>query len=111
MQQCAYIVKLSQIHNQEQFEKEIRISARCCHHNTLEFIGAVPSHPAIILTELMDTNLRLALSNDEVTASHIYSISMDVAEGLKYLHSIQPHPLIHRDASAPNVLLKADGKG
>ena len=59
----------------------------------------------------MDTNLRLALSNDDVTANHNYSISMDVAEGLKYLHSIRPHPLIHRDVSAPNVLLKADGKG
>ena len=28
-----------------------------------------------------------------------------------YLHSIQPHPLIHRDVSAPNVLLKAAGNG
>ena len=28
-----------------------------------------------------------------------------------YLHSIQPHPIIHRDVSAPNVLLKADGNG
>ena len=36
---------------------------------------------------------------------------MDVALGLLYLHSIQPHSLIHRDVSALNVLLKAAGNG
>ena len=36
---------------------------------------------------------------------------MDIAQGLLYLHGIQPHPLIHRDVSAPNVLLKAAGNG
>ena len=36
---------------------------------------------------------------------------MDVAQGLLYLHSIQPHPLIHRDVSASNMLLKAAGNG
>ena len=98
-------------HNQKQFEKEIRMSARCRHRNLLEFIGAVPDHPAIILTEIMDTNLRDALADRRATPNHIHPISMDVAQGLLYLHSIQPHPLIHRDVSAPNVLLKADGNG
>ena len=30
------------------FAKEMRISVRCHHHNLVEFIGAVPDHPAII---------------------------------------------------------------
>ena len=34
-----------------------------------------------------------------------------MAQALVYLHSMQPHPLIHRDVSAPNVLLKAVGTG
>jgi len=50
-------------HNQKQFEKEIKISARCRHQNLVEFIGAVPDHPAIILIEVMDTNLRDALTS------------------------------------------------
>jgi len=98
-------------YNKDQFEREIRISAQCRHRNLLEFIGAVPDHPAIILTEIMDTNLRDALVDRRATPSHIHPISMDIAQGLLYLHSIQPHPLIHRDVSAPNVLLKADGNG
>ena len=98
-------------HNQELFAKEMKISARCRHRNLVEFIGAVPDHPAIIVIELMDSTLRTALANRRATSNHIHPISVDVAQGLLYLHSIQPHPLIHRDVSAPNVLLKAAGNG
>ena len=85
-------------HNQELFAKEMKISARCRHRNLIEFIGAVPDHPAIIVIELMESTLRAALANRRATPNHIHPISMDVAQGLLYLHSIQPHPLIHRDA-------------
>ena len=98
-------------HNQELFAKEMKISARCRHKNLVEFIGAVPDHPAIIVIEMMDCTLRLALSNGRVIPNHIHPICIDVAQGLVYLHNIQPHPLIHRDVSAPNVLLKAVGTG
>ena len=98
-------------HNQELFAKEMKISARCRHRNLVEFIGAVPDHPAIIVIELMDSTLRAALANRRATPNHIHPISTDVAQGLLYLHSIQPHPLIHRDVSAPNVLLKVAGNG
>ena len=98
-------------HNQELFAKEMKISARCRHKNLVEFIGAVPDHPAIIVIEIMDCTLRSALSNGKVIPNHIHPICVDVAQGLIYLHSIQPHPLIHRDVSAPNVLLKAVGTG
>ena len=98
-------------HNQELFAKEMKISARCRHRNLVEFIGAVPDHPAIIVIELMDCTLRAALANNRATPNHIHPISMDVAQGLLYLHNVQPHPLIHRDVSASNVLLKAASNG
>ena len=98
-------------HNLELFAKEMKISAHCCHRNLVEFIGVVPDHPAIIVIELMDCTLRAALANRRATPNHIHPISMDVAQGLLYLHSIQPHPLIHRDVSAPNVLLKPASNG
>ena len=98
-------------HNQELFAKEMKISARCRHKNLVEFIGAVPDHPAIILIEMMDCSLRFALTNGTATPKQIHPICIQVAQALAYLHSIQPHPLIHRDVSAPNVLLKAVGTG
>ena len=96
-------------HNKEEFAKEKKISTRCRHKNLLEFIGAVPDNPTIIVTEMMDYDLRFAL--DEKINLDILSICVDVAEGLDYLHGIKPDPVIHRDVSAPNVLLKAVGKG
>ena len=107
---CLHEVIMSP-HNQELFAKEMKISARCRHKNLVEFIGAVPDHPAIIVIEMMDCTLRFALSSGRVIRNHIHPICIDVAQGLVYLHSIQPHPLIHRDVSAPNVLLKAVGTG
>ena len=85
----------------------MKVYAQCRHKNLVEFIGAVPNHPAIIVIEMMDCTLRSALADGTATTNHIHPICIDVAEGLAYLHSIQPHPVIHRDVSAPNVLLKA----
>ena len=98
-------------HNQELFAKEMKISARCRHKNLVEFVGAVPDHPAIIVIEMMDCTLRSALANGTATPNHIHPICSNIAQGLAYLHNIQPHPLIHRDVSAPNILLKAVGTG
>ncbi|XP_065889972.1 probable serine/threonine-protein kinase DDB_G0271682 [Dysidea avara] len=107
---CLHTAITSQ-HNQQLFAKEMKMFARCRHRNLLEFIGAVPDHPAIIVTELMDTNLREALIDGSATPNHIHPICMHVAQALLYLHGILPHPLIHRDVSAPNVLLKAVSTG
>ena len=98
-------------HNQELFAKEMKISVRCRHRNLVEFIGAVPDHPAVIVIELMDCTLRAALADRRALPNHIHSISINVAQGLFYLHSVQPHPIIHRDVSASNVLLKATSYG
>ena len=97
--------------NQELFVEMMKISARCHHLNLVEFIGAVPDHPTIIVTELMNCTLRAALGDGTATHNHIHQISMDVAQGLLYLHNIQPHPLIHHNVSASNVLLKVAGNG
>ena len=98
-------------HNKELFAKEMKIFARCRHKNLVEFVGAVPDHPAIIVIEMMDCTLRSALADETATPNHIHPICSNVAQGLDYLHGIQPHPLIHRDVSAPNVLLKAVSTG
>ena len=103
---CLHHAIMSQ-YNKEKFEKEMRMSAICKHSNLVEFIGAVMEEPAIILIELMDKTLRDALIGKDITQDNNKSVYMDVARGLQYLHSLRPYPVIHRDISAPNVLLKA----
>ena len=59
----------------------------------------------LIVTELLDTDLRSAYENKCLTDKNKLSILLDVALALNYLHTL-PEPIIHRDVSAKNVLLE-----
>ena len=105
-------------------EREIAIMAQVRHPNLIHFIGAVmddssrqllQGQPPLIITELLDTNLRREYmrckSQNLSLGKHVLqSIFLDVAHGLHCLHTHNP-PIIHRDISAPNVLLKRTGNG
>ena len=91
--------------------REMRIMAQVCHPNLVQFIAAVLDEaaeqlqtPPMIITELLDTNLRLAYQQERLQTTDCVTILRDVAYALHYLHE---QPIIHRDASAPNVLLQA----
>ena len=92
------------------FHREISLMAKVRHPNLLLFMAAVldsPSNTPIIITELMDTNLRKAYHNAQLTNNGVrLSIMRDVSSALNYLH-LQPNPIIHRDVSSANVLLLA----
>ena len=95
-------------------KREVYIMSEIHYPNLLRFIGAVfDDHvehgvdTPIIVFELMDMNLREAYTNSNIDLSNsLISIFCDVAYALHYLHQ-RPQPIIHRDVSAPNVLLKA----
>ena len=82
------------------------IAAKIRHPNLLLFIGATREGEAIILTELMHTSLRKELETRILSQEQVASIAQDVACGLRYLHQWRPSPIIHRDISSTNVLLK-----
>ena len=95
----------------DMIKREISIMAHIQHPNLVRFIGAVLDDAVdskkdvpIIVLELLDMNLRTAYTKelDKIT---MVSIFCDVAYGLHYLHE-QSNPIIHRDVSAPNILLK-----
>ena len=90
--------------------REISLMVKVRHPNLLLFMAAVldsPSNTPIIITELMDTNLRQAYHNAQLTNNGVrLNILRDVSAALNYLH-LQPNPIIHRDVSSANVLLLA----
>ena len=106
---------LSQTHVVNLFKREVRIMASVQHPNLVQFIGAVFDENVenltatpLLLLELLHTNLRKAYEQrpSNLGASVMLSIFCDMAYGLHYLHEHQ-EPIIHRDVSAPNVLLEA----
>ena len=85
--------------------------AKVRHPNLLLFIAAVLDMPnrsdPIIITELLDTDLRKAYQNNQLANNRVrLFILRDVAAALNYLH-LQREPIIHRDVSSANVLLQA----
>ncbi|XP_064393183.1 kelch domain-containing protein 2-like [Halichondria panicea] len=85
---------------------EMRLLAEVRHPNLVQFIGAVfDQSPPLIITELLDMNLRQAYEENQLDPGNRLSIFMDIALALNYLHQ-RYNPIIHRDVSAPNVLLQ-----
>ncbi len=97
----------------DRLRREVHIMAQVRHPNLLLFIAAVFDEqadrlqgPPLIVTELLATDLRSAYKQGQLKDSSKLRIFRDVACALHYLH--QHHePIIHRDVSAPNVLLEA----
>ena len=100
----------------DEFKREVRIMVSIQHPNLVRFIAAVfddedkeqPESPLYILVlEMLQTDLRKAYQNGDVeTQYQKISIFRDIAYGLHYLHEHQ-QPIIHRDVSAPNILLES----
>ena len=95
----------------ELLRREISLMAKIRHPNLLLFIAAVLDKPGhsdpIIITELLDTNLRTAYQDGQLANNRVrLFILRDVAAALNYLH-LQREPIIHRDVSSANVLLQA----
>ncbi len=98
----------------DQLKREIRIMSHVQHPNLVRLIAAVvdagvergTDSPLLVL-ELLDTDVRSAYNRKIVTFKKdaLLSIFREVAYALHYLHEHQ-EPIIHRDVSAPNVLLQ-----
>ena len=93
----------------DRVHREIRTMASIRHPNIVLFVAAVldTNGPPLIISELLDTSLRRAYETHQLsgTATKL-EILHGVACALNYLHKLH-QPIIHRDVSSANVLLKA----
>ena len=101
--------KILSEHMTERLQREVKIMTQVRHPNLLRIIAAVfDDHPQLtplIVTELLDINLREAYERKRLSGASRIPVFRDVAYALHYLHEHQ-EPIIHRDVSAPNVLLE-----
>ncbi len=95
----------------EKFKSEWEILCSLKHDNIVQYYTMILSpvpETLIIVTELLECDLaeyiRESESKPKVSFPHLVKIALDVAEGLRYLHSPKP-PILHRDLASKNVLL------
>ena len=90
----------------ELFSREMEMALHCQHQNIVTFLGATLEGPPVMLMELMSTSLRSAYYQGNIKDHQVLGILHDIAKALHFLHT-RPDPVIHRDVSSANVLLKA----
>ena len=95
-------------HTIKRVYREICTMAQVSHPNLVRFMAAVLDDQGgpIIITELLDTTLRKAYEDNLLTLWQCVDVFCDVASALCYLHELE-EPIIHRDVSSSNVLMKA----
>ena len=92
----------------QRVHREIHTMSSIRHPNIVLFVAAVLDEgPPLIVSELLDTNLRSAYQRHQLNGTgRKVEILHGVACALNYLHKLR-EPIIHRDVSSPNVLLRA----
>ena len=99
-------------HNLDLLKREMKMLSRIRHPNLVQFIAVVfeenddvRENPPYIITEVLDMSLRQAYENDHISERNMCPIFQDTARALDYLHR-HHEPIIHRDVSSANILLK-----
>ncbi|KAJ3190572.1 hypothetical protein HK101_008594 [Irineochytrium annulatum] len=93
------------------FHKEIAIFASLrAHTNVVTFYGYVEETNAIVMELSEIGSLKDFYRTNEVRPfTERLSLALDIAEGMAFLHSARPKPIIHRDLKGANVLLVLRG--
>ena len=95
----------------EKFRNECFLLSGLSHPNIVSFVGVHygkdKNDISLIMERLHSDLAAFVHSQPKTPTSQRIHILWDVSKGLEYLHSLTP-PLIHRDLTAPNVLLTKD---
>ncbi len=94
------------------FMHECMLLSKLSHPNIVHFIGVhfygrSENDLALVMERLHTDTAAFVRLHDNVPIPIKLSIMLDVSYGLLYLHTQTP-PIIHRDLTAPNVLLTTD---
>ncbi|KAJ3706769.1 hypothetical protein LUZ61_010474 [Rhynchospora tenuis] len=92
-----------------EFHREVAMLNRIRHPNLVTLIGTCPEARALVYEYLPKGSLedRLACSNNTLPLSWQARTRIigEICAGLIFLHSSQPHPVVHGDLKLENILL------
>ena len=96
---------------EEGFQRECEIWSQLRHPNVVQLLGLLPSDGTMaIVTEKMGCTLYEFVKErprEEIPLAVKINVLYQVVQGLAYLHDQHP-PVVHRDLSPNNILIKMD---
>ena len=101
----------------EEFSKEAMLLNSLKHPNILSFFGIClsASKNLLVMEYLEEGSLdsliqEWKLGRKKCKLDQKLKYMIDIANGMSYLHNLQPHPIIHRDLKPANILLNSSGQ-
>ena len=97
------------------FRKEAEMLKSVRHPNIVAFYeiyeGGTHGENTILVMELMVQNLRtyLEANKGQITMAKQVDICLQTVTGLRHLHELRPHPILHRDLTPANILVDEMG--
>jgi len=109
----SYAMKIPKYPSTQLLKQEIAALAGVHHPHILQLVCCVQdARNTVYIMEHMDTSLSqmlvTRLSDNQLSLIGRVSVMLQIAEGMKYLHS---KGLVHRDLKTDNILIKFDGPG
>lgn len=102
-----YALKL--IPYEEEAEIEFKILKEMDHQNIIRYFRTIKRSKEGylgIVTEIADYDLDYLIKEKKLTNEDISSFSLQIAEGINYLHNTHNPKIIHRDLKPGNILIK-----
>ncbi|EFC45541.1 predicted protein [Naegleria gruberi] len=84
--------------SEEDFRNEAILLSRIRHPNIITFYGSLEKFISKLETKLINLSLDQKLK-----------MLLNIANGIEYLHTMQPRKIIHRDLKPQNILLDSNG--
>eukprot|EP00698_Gefionella_okellyi_P026150 TRINITY_DN9875_c0_g1_i1.p1 TRINITY_DN9875_c0_g1~~TRINITY_DN9875_c0_g1_i1.p1 ORF type:complete len:1280 (-),score=230.42 TRINITY_DN9875_c0_g1_i1:23-3862(-) len=94
------------------FQHEVGLLSQIKRHpNVVRFIGACTTPPNLylVMEYIAQGTLYDVLHSDvELPVMRIYQMALDIAMGMRHLHTCTMQPILHRDLKSRNLLVKSD---
>jgi serine/threonine protein kinase len=94
----------------KEFQSELVVFCKLNHPNVVQFYGYTTKPNVYIICEFVTggTLYDLLHSDATIERSEKYKFALDIACGMRYLHTLSP-PVMHRDLKSLNLLVASDG--